>query len=163
MAAADLRRRRVFIAIGTALAMLLIIGCPIATILHDHRENVLFPSTGYPFPPASDIGKITLRGYFVAPQIKPVSFEVSPDDWDELLDALKPSESDWSPAKCQVLGDLDIQTKSGSQIYVGLYSTSTKLGAFSAGPTFETRKYYPGREFRKARARAGETQCQRPA
>jgi hypothetical protein len=73
-------------------------------------------------------------------------FEVPREHVAPILEALRPFRVewpfDWTP--WQVLGELHLTCKGEKSFRIDLYRTSHERGAFSAGPTYETRRYYRG-------------------
>jgi hypothetical protein len=93
---------------------------------------------GYQFPSPDTIA--SMEAALHGP--KSGKFVVPSEYYGPILSQLTPSKKDSAPAKWVVLGDLDIRTKDGQSIYVGLYDLGKSRCAFSAGPTFESRAYY---------------------
>ena len=79
-------------------------------------------------------------------------FDVSKDYWKEVVNALSPSQYDPRPANWIYAGNLIIEFGQGRECRVELYWVGQhpafpevpRIGAFSAGPSFESRKYYRG-------------------
>lgn len=98
-------------------------------------EKIEHPETGYPFPDVCEIEKIEFqgRGWSDLPD-----FPVPAPSWDELLNALSPSQRDEDvPPPWTVLGVIRIVTTSGNEHWVSLYLVGgeKEVGAFSAGPS----------------------------
>ena len=73
------------------------------------------------------------------------AFQVPREHWNAILSALQPAQRDGNPAKWAGLGELEFKLASGGSYIVWLYSLDdSEPGAFSAGPTFESRVYYRG-------------------
>lgn len=74
-----------------------------------------------------------------------VSFQVPRKHWNAIFSALQPAQRDRHPAKWAGLGELEFTLNSGDSYLVWLYSLDGhEPGAFSGGPTFESRVYYRG-------------------
>ena len=99
------------------------------------------PAKGFEFPAAADIASMKASFYSVSDDRESV---IPNAFYDEILAGLSPSRFDWYPAKWVVLGALDIRTVSGKSIHVELYQLDKPVGAFAAGPTFESRECYRG-------------------
>ena len=96
-----------------------------------------------PFPEAAEIERIE------ASVIDPVSnkhvkFEVPRSHWDAIFSAMLPSKEDAHPMKWAGFGHVDLNLKRGSAFRIDLFSSDAAVGAFSAGPTYESRIYYRG-------------------
>jgi len=98
---------------------------------------------GVPLPDRADISAMAVTQWVRNTRHMP-DFDVPEDCWDEILAALSPAEYERFPKKWEILGQLQIETKSGGTWCVGLYRTDDAVGAFSSGPTFEDRRYYRG-------------------
>jgi len=103
--------------------------------------------TGYQFPELSDISNMEVSGWIeeggTVEQAK--NFDALEESWADIIAALSPSAIDPQPAAWQGLGELRIQTTQGEDVWVELWSSEdAATGAFSAGPSFETAKYYRG-------------------
>jgi len=70
--------------------------------------------------------------------------DVPPSHFASILAALRPCGRDSDAHMWAALGDLDLTLKGGSHFRISLYETMGKEGAFSAGPTFESRVYHRG-------------------
>jgi hypothetical protein len=55
-----------------------------------------------------------------------------------------PAKKDNHPMKWMGFGHLDLKLKSRGAFRIDLFSSGEDVGAFSAGPTFESRIYYRG-------------------
>lgn len=110
----------------------------------------LFSAPGYTLPLPSGIASMEAR--FTCSDCDQRTFVVPRDLYGEILSALSPASYDRFPAKWQVLGELEIRTYDGKALYVGLFDVeSSNLGAFAAGPDFESRTYYRGGNSRHLR------------
>ena len=106
-------------------------------------DRVRYPDSGFQFPPIAEIAGMTLRHVTSRPPGDP-DLEVRKELWPRILNALTPSQRDLSPAKWKLLGELEITTQRGDRIQVNLYAPGEGIGAFSAGPDWDSRKYYRG-------------------
>ncbi|HEV8068338.1 MAG TPA: hypothetical protein VGP76_11425 [Planctomycetaceae bacterium] len=96
-----------------------------------------------PFPQLSEIQRIDAK--IDDPESgKVVTFEVPRSHWEAIFSAMLPARKDDQAAKWVMPGSLNLRLKNGNSYYVGLYSVSGDLGAFSAGPSHEWRVYYRG-------------------
>ena len=78
---------------------------------------------------------------------KAANFSVPAKHFAPLLQSLRPAVKDWNPSKWAVLGELVITTHDGKRTRVGLYRTSSGLGAFSTEPDdspVSRKQYYRG-------------------
>jgi len=98
---------------------------------------------GDPLPAPEVVERIVATGQF-GPTRQSVTFEVPLEQWAKIRAAMLPSQRDFNPAKWQGAGRLEITLRGGRAYHVDLYHTFQKVGAFSAGPTFESRVYYRG-------------------
>jgi hypothetical protein len=144
----------IVLAFGPLLLLRLAIGS------HRERTHNAVPThteSGYRFPAVADISKVDAGCHFWHGYR---TFDVPQDCLKDIFAALSPSERDHEPGAWIVLGNLTIQTRDGTTILVQLYSLEDDAtGAFSAGPTFETRKYFRGgntHELEAAMAKAYE-------
>jgi hypothetical protein len=96
-----------------------------------------------PLPAVTDIKSIQVT-FFLEGKGKDVRFDLPQQYWKSLWNTLLPSRKDWLAANWLIFGDLDIKLKNGDNFRVTLYWPSEGAGAFSAGPTFESRSYYRG-------------------
>src|SRR5690242_17632870 len=110
-----------------ALSCAAIIGC------HSSPAN--------PLPAAGEINSMRAR---LETEYLETEFDVPSDHYENILSALLPCKHDPNPSKWIVIGELDIiHTDGATQVF--LYTTSSgPPGAFSAGPSHATRKYYRG-------------------
>jgi hypothetical protein len=119
--------------------------------------QVTAPETGYKFPAPSEIARMTITtcGHFERRK-----FDVPGHCWDEMIRSLSPSQYDPHPCEWTVLGIMDIELKTGGNCCIDLYEVGTDsscpdlemIGAFSAGPNFDSRKYYRGGYTSKVKA-----------
>lgn len=122
----------------------LVSGCLLAACIQrpPALDDVRHPETGYVFPPLSEIATVEFRGHNwgVFPD-----FAIPESSWEELLEALSPSQRDPRPAPWIALGDIWITTRSGDKHYVALYSVAGEsVGAFSAGRSEDSHCAYRG-------------------
>jgi hypothetical protein len=96
-----------------------------------------------PFPQLSEIQRIHAQVYDLKSG-KDLDFEVPQSHWEAIFAAMQPAEKDDHGAKWMQPGTLNLNLKNGNSFYVALYSVPGELGAFSAGPTHESRIYYRG-------------------
>jgi hypothetical protein len=95
-------------------------------------------------PDAADIRSLNASFYDREKNAK-VEFEVPREHWNAIYSALQPAQRDGNPAKWAGMGELEFKLASGDSYLVSLYSLDdSEPGAFSAGPTFESRVYYRG-------------------
>ncbi|HQR08979.1 MAG TPA: hypothetical protein PLN21_19310 [Gemmatales bacterium] len=94
-----------------------------------------------PLPAVSDIEGIQAN---FSKDGKRVSLGLPSQYWKSLWYTLLPARYDWNPAGWMIFGRLEIKLKDGSAYRVDLYNLGEGAGAFSAGPTFESRSYYRG-------------------
>jgi hypothetical protein len=74
-----------------------------------------------------------------------VTVQVPRADWPTFYSAMLPATKDDHPSKWVGTGDLHLKLKNGKTFYIELFDLQgAKIGAFAAGPTFETRTYYRG-------------------
>lgn len=124
------------------------------------ESHVTAPETGYQFPLPAEIARITVTEWRFDNGTTLSRFEVAAACWDGIIESLSPSQYDSEPCKWIMLGSLVIETKSGRKCAVDLYRVGSDpgfrdiepLGAFSAGPDFESRKYYRGGTTAKLKA-----------
>lgn len=103
----------------------------------------LFSAPSYTLPLPSDITSMEAR--LTCPDCDQRTFVVPRGRYGQILSALSPATYDRFPAKWQILGDLEIRTNDGKSLSIGLFDVeSSSLGAFAAGPDFESRTYYRG-------------------
>lgn len=130
-----------------------------ASVRHARRSaalresQVTAPESGYPFPAASEIARMTIS-YWDRERRKDVSpFDAPEHCWEDILHSLTPSQHDPPPnGAWKVLGEMDIELANGGRCHVELYDVGVDpycpdvepLGAFSAGPDRESREYYRG-------------------
>jgi hypothetical protein len=103
--------------------------------------------TGYRFPVIPDITGMEVRRWRRAEDGvgKEADFDASKESWSDILAALSPSEIDPKPCPWQAIGQLRIRTNQGQDSCVNLFSLEeAATGAFSAGPDFDTVRYYRG-------------------
>lgn len=93
---------------------------------------------GYRFPSPGAIA--SMNAFLQGPESG--KFVVPSEYYGPILSQLTPSMKDPAPAKWVMLGSLEIATKDGRSIDVGLYDLGESRCAFSAGPTWESRVYY---------------------
>jgi hypothetical protein len=104
----------------------------------------LVPTKGFDFPATSEIASMNAK-FIERDSGDEGSFPVPSTSQSEILAALSPSTYDRFPSKWEIMGELDIKTISGNSIHVELYDLGDDpVGAFAAGPTFESRTYYRG-------------------
>ena len=141
----------VLVGVGLTFGLLFLLSQTLTSNREQARDAV--PSdteSGYAFPTVGDISEMNAGCEFWDGH---QSFAVPQDCWADILASLSPSERDRKPCHWMVLGDLQIRTKQGSTIRVDLYSLEDDMtGAFSAGPTFESREYFRGGNTRKLEA-----------
>ena len=95
-------------------------------------------------PGAADIRSLNASFYDREKDAK-VTFQVPREHWNAIFSALQPAQRDHNPAKWVGLGELEFKLVSGGSYLVWMYSLADREpGAFSAGPTFESRVYYRG-------------------
>ena len=73
-----------------------------------------------------------------------VKFDVPLEYWSRIKAALGNPTRDFFPYQWKVAGSLTVTTRKGRELWLGLYRTDESPGAFSAGPSFNQRKYYRG-------------------
>jgi hypothetical protein len=96
-----------------------------------------------PFPQLSEIQRIEAQ--IDDPESgKVVTFEVPRSHWEAIFSAMLPARKDDHAMKWVMPGSMNLRLKNGNSYYIGLYSVSDDLGAFSAGPSHESRVYYRG-------------------
>jgi hypothetical protein len=95
-----------------------------------------------PLPSLNDISEVTADIYQESP--KNVKFRVPEAHWQSVFDAMRPAQVDSTPASWVWLGELNIVRKEGRPFKVFLFDLSEVLGAFAAGESWETRRYYRG-------------------
>jgi hypothetical protein len=96
-----------------------------------------------PFPEASEIERI--EASVIDPESnRHVKFEVPRSHWDAIFSAMLPAKQDNHPMKWVGFGHLDLKLNSGGAFRIDLFSSGEDVGAFAAGPTFESRIYYRG-------------------
>src|SRR5437660_9481473 len=66
------------------------------------------------------------------------SFEVKPDYFSGVLEALVPAKRDLSPLDWETMGRITINCKGGKMLFIDLYRTGEVKGAFALRPE---RKY----------------------
>lgn len=95
----------------------------------------------HPLPPIGDVRTVVAYvGYD-----EHFKIDVPLGSLPSIYESLEPAYNDPNPAKWVVLGSLDITLIDGRPFRIDLYHLdSDRLGAFSAGETFETRRYYRG-------------------
>ncbi|MBS0264587.1 MAG: hypothetical protein JSS02_21815 [Planctomycetes bacterium] len=101
------------------------------------------PNARLPLPDINDVQSMEADFYDSDKQAL-VTFQVPAAHWQPIFSSLLPARRDSNPAKWESLGDLRIKLARGGSLHVSLYSVSDGLGAFSAGPSFETGIYYRG-------------------
>ncbi len=95
-------------------------------------------------PDAADIRRLNAIFYDREKGAK-VAFQVPREHWNAIFSALQPAQRDDNPAKWVGLGELEFKLACGDSYLVSLYSLEdSEPGAFSAGPTWESRVYYRG-------------------
>ena len=98
---------------------------------------------GYPFPPGSEI--VSMQARSLAPYVSEFrgaeELEIPKERWQEVLDALNPSEKDSNPADWEHLCVLQIETRRGESHCIWMFSTARGPGAFKVG-----KQYYRGGE-----------------
>ena len=94
-------------------------------------------------PKVSEIKSMRVTRYYTSNE-SDITFDVPRDHWESILSALKPAEYDPDPAKWESLADLHVDKSDGTKFFIDLYSIRNPPGAFSAGPTHESRVYYRG-------------------
>ncbi|MBX9789186.1 MAG: hypothetical protein K2Y37_09755 [Pirellulales bacterium] len=110
-------------------------------------DRVRYPESGFKFPGATEITSI--KGRYLQKRVFAVEdFELPRESWTALLGALGPSQRDYLPSKWQALGELEIQTVDGKTLQINLYDPGEGIGAFSAGPDWDSRRYYRGGDTR---------------
>jgi hypothetical protein len=139
-------RTRLYFLLGVLLFLALYL--LVAWVMHISEKapltHVVHPEAGYAFPELSDIVSITVT---VDDQGKQHEFEAPKDSWNKIIAGLTPSDRDATPKKREPLGMFTmmiIRTKQGGVHCIDLYHSRDKLGAFSAGPSFERGMYYRG-------------------
>ena len=112
------------------------------------------PETGYRFPDPREVDSVEVRSASGDNESDLPNFNLSKGSWSRILSCLTPWELDPHPAKWASIGYLKIRTKQGEECCVELYDTHTAtIGAFSAGPNFESRTYFRGGNSSQLRAR----------
>ena len=95
-------------------------------------------------PDAADIRSLN-ASFYDREKGATVAFQVPREHWKAIFSALQPAQRDGNPAKWVGLGELEFKLASGDSYLVWLYNLAdSEPGAFSAGPTFESRVYYRG-------------------
>lgn len=127
-------------------------------VQHARRQAILSecritkPETGYPFPVLPDIARMTIENFCHPDGPSLPYFDVPQNCWAEIIDSLSPSQYDARPCTWVIAGSMVIECKQGPNRTIGLYFVGQvptcpdviTIGAFSAGPNFESRKYYRG-------------------
>jgi hypothetical protein len=140
---------------GILAGVSLLLWLSAVAVHHAMREAVLRgsqvtkPETGYQFPPLPDISRMACT---YEAGVSLARFDVPKDYWKEVVNALSPSQYDPHPAEWIYAGNLIIEFGQGRECRVELYWVGQhpafpevrRIGAFSAGPSFESRKYYRG-------------------
>lgn len=117
-------------------AMLAILICGVWFVVRS-RE------TRQPLPDAADVRSMEAKFYHREKQ-ENVSFQVPRGQWNAIFSALRPARRDDSPKKWAGLGRLNLKLVNGDSFVISMYRLNHPTGAFSAGPTIESRKYYRG-------------------
>lgn len=94
-------------------------------------------------PDLADIRSVQAT-FFDREQLANVTFEVPSEHWDAIFSALVPARRADDAAKWPGFGRLELKLADGGSYLVSLYNPTSETGAFSAGPTFESRVYYRG-------------------
>ena len=102
-------------------------------------------------PKVSEIKSMRVTQYYTSNESN-ITFDVPHDHLESILTALKPAEYDPSPAKWKSIADLHVDKSDGTKFVIALYSIRNPPGAFSAGPTHESRVYYRGGDSRALEA-----------
>jgi hypothetical protein len=141
----------VLVGVGLTFGLLLLLSRTVTSNREQARHSVPTDTeSGYAFPAVADISEMNAGCEFWDGQ---QSFAVPQECWADILAALSPSERDREPGAWLGLGDLKIRTKQGSTVRVDFYSLEYDMtGAFSAGPTHESREYFRGGNTRKLEA-----------
>ncbi len=119
----------------------LVFAVVLSTIIEGFKKSRHSGEHGFPFPNVGSITRIEARYGMAGQQAR---FDVPAANWPALLAALSPSRFDDNAMKWLVIGDLKIHLIGGESISVDLYDPHESEGAFSAGPSFETRTDYRG-------------------
>lgn len=103
--------------------------------------------SGYRFPALADITSMEVRGWIAEQGTteEATDFDAPEESWEEIMAALSPSAIDPLQPSCSDMGELRIRTKQGEEVCVQLWSfEGWATGGFSAGPSFETARFYRG-------------------
>lgn len=98
---------------------------------------------GNPLPQVSGIKSIEASLWDWKEENRIKDFDVPSRYWPQIRSAFSPARRDPRPASWQHLGTLDITTKSGEVLSVGVYNVSGP-GAFSVEDDTGNRTYYRG-------------------
>ena len=124
------------------------------------ESHVTAPATGYQFPPLAEIASITVVEWYHDDGTTVSQFDVPEPCWGGIIESLSPSQYDSRPSPWVVLGSMVVKTRQGRKCEFDLFSVGSHsvfpeidlLGAFSATPDLERRKYYRGGTTAKLRA-----------
>ena len=136
------------------MGMLVLVGIVVAFIVASwavraFREvsptEVRHPETGYTFPSRDAIASMTVT--FIDDRGELHEFEAPKNSWEKIISCLTPSEYDPKPKKWDAIRSfrmMKIRTKQGDAHYIDFFKTYQMLGAFAAGPTFDSQRDYLG-------------------
>ena len=88
-----------------------------------------FILTRWPLPRLVTVASIKANVYLNGEK----EFDIAPEYWPELWDALEPASIDLNPSKWVVLGSLKIKFKGDSDFGILLFCVSETPGAFKIG------------------------------
>lgn len=94
-------------------------------------------------PDAADVRSIE-ASYYNRERNVQVAFQVPREHWNAIFSGLRPAQRVDEPEKWPGLGSLEFKLMNGDSYLISLYNPSHLSGAFSAGPTWESRVYYRG-------------------
>jgi hypothetical protein len=98
----------------------------------------------YSLPALADVESITVL-WFYDRHSQTGRFDLPKNHWSDLWSNLSPSRFDPSPAKWQVLADIEISTTDGCCWRLSLFNLSGgQAGAFRVGPADGGGRYYRG-------------------
>ena len=137
------KRRRSRLGCLAGVLVFFVVAFALLRWLFPPNDHMRYPDSGFQFPPIAEIAGMKLRHVPSRPLGDP-DLDVRRELWPRILNALTPSQRDHSPAKWKVLGELEITTQRGDRIQVNLYASGERIGAFSAGPDWDSREYYRG-------------------
>jgi hypothetical protein len=127
-------RRSNHIARAGAILLILICAIWLAVRPRDTRPHL---------PDAAEVRSIE-ASYYNREQNAQVEFQVPREHWNSIFSGLRPAQRVVDPDKWPGLGRLELKLVNGESYFISLYNPSHLSGAFSAGPTWDSRTYYQG-------------------